>query len=169
VALDEKRVLTNVQTEGTTMKKLTTSLLLITSLVGFSGTVNAVPMEQTAPRELKSEREYCWLTNHPSIQKLHTLINEERKLHGLEPLVLDPKMCLKAQEHAVWMAETGYYQHSSFPWPEIIFYGPRNAESAVQGWIYSPAHHGIMLGGGTQCGYGYMVIDGRCYWVGVFH
>lgn len=152
------------------MVKKRTTILLLMLTVGLTGTAHAVPMEQqqSTPRELKEEREHSWLTNHPTIQKLHTLINEERKRQGLEPLELDPKMCLKAQEHAVWMAETGYYQHSSFPWPEIIFYGPRSAESAVQGWIYSPAHHGIMLMGGKQCGYGYMVIDGRCYWVGVF-
>jgi hypothetical protein len=119
--------------------------------------------------ESSKETELRWLIDHPTIQKMHTLINEQRKHYGLEPLELDPHMCRKAQEHAVWMAETGYYQHSNLPWPEIIFYGPRSAEAAVQGWIYSPAHHGIMLGGGSQCGYGYMVIDGRCYWVGVFH
>lgn len=114
------------------------------------------------------ESEHKWLTEHPVIVRVQELINAERARYGLHPVEIDPYMCLKAQEHAVWMAQTGYYQHSNLPWPEIIFYGPATPEAAVQGWIYSGPHHGIMLSGATKAGFGYMVVNGRPYWVGVF-
>jgi uncharacterized protein YkwD len=108
-----------------------------------------------------------WLLKHATIQTLLKLHNEERARNGRPKLALNPRMCLEAQKHAVWMAETGIYQHSGLPWQEIIFQGPQSEQAAVQGWIHSPAHHGIMLSG-SECGFGYMVINGRTYWVGVF-
>lgn len=111
--------------------------------------------------------EHDWLIKHPTIVRLLELHNQERARNGLPALTLNTKMCLRAQEHATWMAETGYYQHSNLPWPEIIFQGPTSAAAAVNGWIASPAHHSIMLSG-TQAGFGFMVINGHYYWVGVF-
>ena len=113
-----------------------------------------------------SER-YGWLVRHRVMQGVLKHHNEERARWGLPPLRLDPDMCLAAQDHAAWMAETGYYMHSGLPWAEIIFTGPLSAREAVDGWIASPAHHSIMLSG-TEAGFGYMVRDGQTYWVGVF-
>jgi uncharacterized protein YkwD len=111
---------------------------------------------------------HAWLTEHATIQRLLKYHNEERARYSLPPLKIDPKMCLAAQKHAVWMAETGYYTHSNLPWPEIIHHGPRSARGAVDGWIWSPSHHGIMLSGAKKVGFGYMVLHGQTYWVGVF-
>lgn len=118
---------------------------------------------EKSPRSTKHD----WLIKHSVIQELLKFHNEERARYGLTALKLDTRMCLAAQEHAVWMATTGYYQHSNLPWPENIFAGPITAREAVDGWIYSPAHHANMLSG-TLAGFGYMVVDGRTYWVGVF-
>jgi len=123
-------------------------------------------IQPVSSEELK-KGEHDWLVKHPTIQQLLKLHNEERKRNGLSKLTLNTKMCLKAQDHANWMAETGYYQHSNLPYPEIIFQGPTTAASAVNGWIASPAHHSIMLTG-SQVGFGYMVMNGSHYWVGVF-
>lgn len=117
--------------------------------------------------EPKQESEHDWLLKNPTIQKLLKLHNAERARNGMPALTLNTNMCLQAQEHAKWMAQTGYYQHSNLPWPEIIFQGPTSAAAAVNGWIASPAHHSIMLTG-TQAGFGYMVLNGNYYWVGVF-
>jgi uncharacterized protein YkwD len=124
-------------------------------------------IQPVSSEEEKKEGEHDWLIKHPTIVKLLKLHNEERARNGLPSLTLNTRMCLKAQEHATWMAETGYYQHSSLPWPEIIFQGPTSAVAAVNGWIASPAHHSIMLTG-SQAGFGYMVLNGQYYWVGVF-
>tara|TARA_R110002095_G_scaffold98386_3_gene86499 strand:- start:278 stop:712 length:435 start_codon:yes stop_codon:yes gene_type:complete len=124
-------------------------------------------IQPVSSEEEKKSDEHDWLIKHPTIVKLLKLHNEERARNGLSPLTLNTRMCLKAQEHATWMAETGYYQHSSLPWPEIIFQGPTSAAAAVNGWIASPAHHSIMLTG-SQAGFGYMVLNGQYYWVGVF-
>lgn len=141
--------------------KRTLSSLLVLSVMVWCGSVAAAGKTKSA------ESDHAWLTKHPVIQELLHLHNAERKRNGLPPLKLNPRMCLAAQKHAVWMAETGYYQHSSLPWAENIFYGPMSAREAVDGWIASPAHHANMLSG-TEAGFGYMVIDGRTYWVSVF-
>ena len=108
-----------------------------------------------------------WLVKHPAIQELHHRHNAERARVGLQPLTLDPQMCLAAQRHATWMAETGLQMHSGLPYHENLFLGANTASDAVNGWIWSPAHHGNMLGG-TKAGYGYQRINGRPAWVGVF-
>lgn len=117
--------------------------------------------------KIEEKGEHDWLIKHPVILRVLELQNAERARLGRPALTLNVEMCLAAQNHAVWMAETGFYQHSRLPWPEIIFQGPTSPEAAVQGWIASPAHHGIMLTG-TQVGLGYMKLNGRTYWVGVF-
>lgn len=131
--------------------------------------MNETAKTKTASESKKSKKSsHAWLTEHVTIQKLLKYHNEERARYNLPALKIDPKMCLAAQKHAVWMAETGYYMHSNLPWPEIIHHGPRSARSAVDGWIWSPSHHGIMLSGATRVGFGYMVLHGQTYWVGVF-
>jgi len=121
------------------------------------------------PGEEIPATEHAWLTQHNVIQKLVDLTNKERARYKLPPVEIDPYLCLQAQQHAEWMAKTGMYRHSGKPWPEIIYQGPGTAENAIRGWIYSPAHHGIMLKRGKYVGFGYMVINGRDYWVGLFY
>ncbi|MBM80601.1 MAG: hypothetical protein CMJ78_08420 [Planctomycetaceae bacterium] len=100
----------------------------------------------------------------PVIKQLMKLQNAERARYGIAPVKMHPKMNVQAQKHAEWMADTGWYQHSALPWMEIIYYGPRRAEDAINGWIWSRAHHGIMLSG-RQAGYGYVVDERGAYWV----
>ena len=108
-----------------------------------------------------------WLVNHPVIQSLLARANTHRAAMGVGPVRLNADLCLAAQRHAAWMADTGIYQHSGLPYREIIFQGPTSADAAVQGWIASPAHHGILVSG-AEVGFGYMIRNGQPYWVGVF-
>ena len=108
-----------------------------------------------------------WLLQHPTIQSLVARTNQHRGQMGRGPVRLNAEMCLAAQRHANWMASTGAYQHSGLPYAEIIFAGPTSPDAAIQGWIASPAHHGIMLSG-SEVGFGYQVRNGQPYWVGVF-
>lgn len=119
------------------------------------------------PKESRRNR-HRWLTEHPVIQEMWKQCNAERARYGLPPLKLSPSLCLDAQRHAQWMADTGWYQHSALPWAEIIHHGPQTVTDCINGWIYSPPHHGIMLGGFRECGFGYMQRDGFTYWVGMF-
>jgi hypothetical protein len=153
----------NRKEEGTSrMKRLTLGLLLIAA----AGAPPAL-LSAAGKTELK-ETEHRWLTKHPVILEMQLHINQERTRYNLAPVTIEPNMCLKAQEHAVWMAESGWFQHSNYPGMEIIYYGAKSAESAVNGWIWSPPHHGIMLSNASEAGFGYMVRNGRTYWVGVF-
>jgi len=108
--------------------------------------------------------DHAWLTKHPTILRMQELQNQERARNGLPPLKMNVELCLLAQKHARWMADTGWYMHSSYGIPEIIHSGPMAPEDAVNGWIWSPAHHWIMLSG-SEAGFGYMVRNGATYWV----
>ena len=108
-----------------------------------------------------------WLIKHETILKLVELTNQHRGRMGIGPVVLDTQMCLDAQRHAKWMSDFGGFQHSGLPYMEIIYQSVTTPETAIQGWIASPPHHGIMLSG-TRVGFGYMVKNGYPYWVGVF-
>lgn len=124
----------------------------------------AKPAEKAAA---KPADPHAALVQHPTIQKLVQLTNAHRAQYGLAPVRINPHMCAHAQQHATWMASTGAFAHSNLPYMEIIFAGPGSAEAAIQGWIYSPAHHGIMLSG-SEVGFGYQNFNGTPYWVGVF-
>ena len=145
------------------MNRLNIALCL--GLLFFTGGLQA----NAQPGASVPAEEHAWVTEHPVIQKLLDLTNRHRARYQLPALELDPYLSLKAQEHAEWMARTGYYQHSRFGFPEIIFYSPGSPENAVNGWIRSPAHNGIMLRRSRYVGFGYMLINGRDYWVGIFH
>jgi len=134
-------------------------------LICLSATICSATTAPEATKEVPRDND--WLLKHTTIQRLVDLTNQHRAQSGLPPVRLNAEMCLAAQKHAVWMASTGWFQHSGLPWPEIIFAGPQTPEHAIQGWIYSPAHHGIMLSG-TEVGFGYMIRNGSPYWVGVF-
>lgn len=113
------------------------------------------------------EGPHDWLIKHETILKLVELTNQHRARMGIGPVTLDTQMCLDAQRHAKWMADFGSFQHSGLPYMEIIYQSVVTPEHAIQGWIASPPHHGIMLSG-TKVGYGYMLRNGYPYWVGVF-
>lgn len=122
---------------------------------------------EVAPDAAVKPSDNDWLVKHPTIERLVALTNEHRARMGRPPVRINADMCLAAQRHAVWMANTGWFQHSGLPFGEIIFTGPQSADHAIQGWIYSPAHHGIMLSG-SEVGFGFMIRNGAPYWVGVF-
>ncbi len=108
-----------------------------------------------------------WLLKHPTIQALVQQANAHRARMGVGPVRLNAEMCLAAQRHANWMSDFGGMQHSGLPYMEIIFQGPTTPDGAINGWVASPAHHGIMLSG-TEVGFGYQYRNGRPSWVGVF-
>jgi uncharacterized protein YkwD len=129
----------------------------------------SIAMEPDAALQMEATPEIAqaFLTKHPTLLRMMELQNQERARYGLPPLKMNAQMCVAAQKHAHWMASTGWYVHSNLGWPEIIHSGPVTPESAVQGWIWSPAHHAIMLSGGTEAGFGYSVRNGVPFWVTV--
>lgn len=123
--------------------------------------------KKSLTKKAKATSQQDWLTKHPTVSSLVSLTNAHRARYGLRPVTVNAQMCVAAQNHANWMASTGYFQHSGLPYMEIIFYGPRSTNDAINGWIASPAHHSIMLSG-SQVGFGYANRNGTPYWVGVF-
>ena len=143
-------------------KLLIVALTLAVTGVVATGTRSA----EMSERVEKHSQNLEWLVKHPTILRLLELHNQERARVGLSPSKLNPVMCLAAQKHAVWMAETGSFSHSGLPYRENIFMGVTTPEDATNGWIWSPAHHGNMLSG-SEVGFGYMILNGRPCWCSV--
>lgn len=139
-------------------------ILMLTCLAGL---VSISAANEASVKKAQTPGKHDWLVKHPTILELIAKTNQHRAQMGLGPVRINPEMCLAAQRHAQWMAQTGALQHSGLPYAEIIFNGPTTPDGAIQGWIASPAHHGIMLSG-NEVGFGYMVQNGSPAWVGVF-
>ena len=135
------------------------------ALLPANGPIVTVEASKIVTAEVEGPHD--WLVKHETILKLVELTNQHRGRMGLGPVVLDTQMCLDAQRHATWMSNFGGFQHSGLPYMEIIYQAVGTPEHAIQGWVASPAHHGIMLSG-TRVGFGYMNRNGYPYWVGVF-
>ena len=80
-------------------------------------------------------------------------INVERKNHGLEPLVIDPKLMKIAQNHSDKMAKTSIYKHSGLNYVEVITHiasilecsHKHSAGRAVGQWMDSQPHREALL------------------------
>ncbi len=147
--------------------KMSLKLLIVAVILASVG--HFVPVTRSAEmlnRVEKNSENLEWLVKHPTITRLLELNNQERARVGLQPAKLNAEMCLAAQKHAVWMAETGWFQHSGLPYMENIYMGVSTPEDATNGWIWSPAHHSNMLSG-TEVGFGYMILNGRPCWCSV--
>lgn len=149
------------------MRVLTCFLVLVVTTASFAQEV----ADATKPENVKvvpKAGPHDWLVKHKTIVRLVQLTNEHRVQMGVHPVVLDVEMCLAAQRHAKWMAEYGSFQHSGLPYMEIIYQSVQTPEHAIQGWVASPPHHGIMISTATRVGFGYSMRNGYPYWVGVF-
>ena len=142
------------------------SLIVALTLAVTGVTATGARSAEMASRVERNSQNLEWLVKHPTILRLLELHNQERARVGLSPSKLNPVMCLAAQKHAVWMAETGWMSHSGLPYRENIFMGVSTPEDATNGWIWSPAHHGNMLSG-SEVGFGYMILNGRPCWCSV--
>ena len=102
-----------------------------------------------------------------TLRSLEKQINVARENSGLKKLVVIAELSKKAQKHANWMKENGLI-HSGMGYPEIIARGQKTPEGAVNAWLGSRGHRGIMLGGYTRYGVGCIVLDDRDYWIAIF-
>ena len=143
-----------------------TSLVFALTFAVMASVAPATRSAEMRTRIEKHSQNLDWLVEHPTILRLLELHNQERARNGLPPSTLNAELCLAAQKHAVWMAETGFFQHSGLPYRENIYWGVSTPVDATNGWIWSPAHHSNMLSG-TQVGFGYMILNGRPCWCAV--
>ncbi|MGI9241024.1 MAG: CAP domain-containing protein, partial [Verrucomicrobiales bacterium] len=86
---------------------------------------------------------------------------------GLQPCLIDPKLCAASRDHSKDMEEKGFFAHESpvpgkkTPWDraknfgtkansENIFVGSTSGKAANRGWWHSPGHHVNMLAPGAR-------------------
>jgi len=98
-------------------------------------------------------------------------LNLMRNLLGLNPLVIDPKLCAAARDHSKDMETLKFFAHDSpvsgkkTPWDraarfgtsagaENIFVGSQDGAQANLAWFHSPGHHKNMLGAHNRVGMG---------------
>jgi uncharacterized protein YkwD len=115
---------------------------------------------------------------HPTIQSALERLNAARAKYGRPALTLDTEMTSKVQKHC-WShtqprsvcTQSGcrrFSDHSSLGYPEIVFRGPSTSQSAINGWLNSPAHRAHILGSYTTCGIGYGSDGRNRLWAVVF-
>ena len=109
------------------------------------------------------------------------LVNEERQIHQLHPLISDPALSDAAEAHSIDMGQQNYFSHTSldgttfseritnagYSWNicgENIAAGYRTPEAAVNAWMLSSGHRANILRQ-TYCdiGVGYAYISGSRY------
>jgi len=105
--------------------------------------------------------------NPETLRSLEKEINSARENSGLSKLVVVAELSRKAQDHANWMKENGLI-HSNMGYPEIIARGQKTPEGAVNAWLGSRGHRGIMLGSYRRYGVGCIVLNDRDYWIAIF-
>lgn len=125
------------------------------------------------------------ISEHPNIQAIVDLVNEERAKAGLAPLVKDPVVCqaaaLRAEEiytsfshdrpdgsrYKTALNQVGYSYRGC---GENVAYGFTTAGAVMDGWMNSDGHRkNILHEKFTTIGVGYYVgSNGYCYWSQMF-
>lgn len=77
-------------------------------------------------------------------------INEVRVENNREPLEWSQHLTQKAQEHSLWMADTGKFMHSTYNYCENIWWGigisvPRLPARIIKSWMGSSGHRANLL------------------------
>ena len=108
-----------------------------------------------------------WAT--PAMKSFATLLNSQRCVMGLTPLLLEEKLAAATRGHSEDMARLGFFAHNSpvagktTPWDrarlagfqgsgtgENIYTGSPSFEAAYQAWFGSDGHRFIMFGDGCN-------------------
>lgn len=123
------------------------------------------------------------LVDHPILRACWTRNCELRTARGLQPHVLNERLCAAAQDHANWMAANHSMQHYSNDGPfgralrygfrrgvqENIAYGYGSVDSAFNAWVNSGGHYANMMSGTSSAGFGCAVAsNGTLYWCAVY-
>lgn len=92
-------------------------------------------------------------------------VNRQRRLHGLPPLEVCPRLQQSARRHCLWMAKTGLLRHTSDPVAENIAMGQDSSAEAVRSWMNSPGHRYNILGPYRYIGAAaYRSVSGTAFW-----
>ncbi|MEH6372822.1 CAP domain-containing protein [Streptomyces sp. KLMMK] len=100
--------------------------------------------------------------NGKHVQQVVDMVNAERAKAGCSPLTINAKLQAAAQGHSDDMAARDYYAHTSpegkspgdrmtaagYRWStygENIFKSPKDARTAMDGWMKSPGHRSNIL------------------------
>ncbi|MFF7729077.1 CAP domain-containing protein [Streptomyces sp. NPDC008001] len=100
--------------------------------------------------------------NGTYVQQVVDMVNDERAKAGCSPVSVNAKLQAAAQGHSDDMAARDYYDHTSpdgkspgdritaagYHWStygENIFKSPRDARTAMDGWMKSPGHRANIL------------------------
>ncbi|MCQ8771100.1 CAP domain-containing protein [Streptomyces telluris] len=100
--------------------------------------------------------------NGKHVQQVVDMVNAERAKAGCSPLTINAKLQAAAQGHSDDMAARDYYAHTSpegkspgdrmtaagYRWStygENIFKSPKDARTAMDGWMKSPGHRANIL------------------------
>lgn len=149
----------------------------LTAAAVFVGTTLPVSARTTAPSSPSVSAAQSASMSQLE-QSAAELVNRQRAVYGLEPLVISDDLSRQARVKAQDMQRSGYFSHTSPSYgspfammqalgvsyrsaAENIAMGYRSAAAVVAAWMESPSHRAIILSDRyTEMGIGYA--DG--YW-----
>jgi uncharacterized protein YkwD len=130
-------------------------------------------VREIRPPSLRTERSLADAGPSPVEQEITELVNMEREIENLHPLVWDDALGAAARGHSADMAQFNYFSHTSLDGRlfhqritaagyaystcgENIAAGYSNAQAVMNGWMNSPGHRANILGSGfCDIGVGY--------------
>ncbi len=130
-------------------------------------------IREIRPPALRSERSLADAGPSAVEQEVTELVNMEREIENLHPLVWDDALGAAARGHSADMARLNYFSHTSLDGRlfhqritaagyaystcgENIAAGYSNAQAVMNGWMNSPGHRANILGSGfCDIGVGY--------------
>lgn len=130
-------------------------------------------IREVRPPALRAERSLADAGPSPVEQEVTELVNMEREIENLHPLVWDDALGAAARGHSADMAQRNYFSHTSLDGRlfhqritaagyaystcgENIAAGYSNAQAVMNGWMNSPGHRANILGSGfCDIGVGY--------------
>ncbi|KAK9768863.1 hypothetical protein K7432_000197 [Basidiobolus ranarum] len=124
-----------------------------------------------------------YASGNGDLQKMLTLVNQQRQQNGVKPLKLDNRLVQAAQKHTDYQARVGQMTHdepgrplstrvteTGFKWRSIgenVAQGYTSIETVMEGWMNSAGHRRNILNSQfTSFGSGY--VANRHYWTQVF-
>jgi len=130
-------------------------------------------IREIRPPSLRTERSLADAGPSSVEQEVTELVNMEREIENLHPLVWDDALGAAARGHSADMAQLNYFSHTSLDGRlfyqritaagyaystcgENIAAGYSNAQAVMNGWMNSPGHRANILGSGfCDIGVGY--------------
>ena len=114
-------------------------------LLGYDGPPIA-PMFESPPSDAAPPPPVVARVVYGDRHGVFGIINRIRAQRGLRQLAYDQALAAAADQNNAGQLRAGYSSHHTNPGAyQVAYVGPTTADAAVNGWLASPSHAGVLL------------------------